>query len=229
MFIHLDTISPVELKTIETPKGRFYITPQGNKYPSITTILGAGEKPWLNQWRASMGAEKADKEMKRAAERGSAVHTMIEKFLDNDPRPTAGQKFEHIPDFNMLRVQLRKVNNILTQETALWSDTLRCAGRVDCVGEYKGKLSIIDFKTSTNDKKSTMIEDYYLQTTAYALMFQERYGIQIDDIVILMSVERGAVPLVFQQPIEPYIEPLLQRISQYHAKSHPHSPMSFTQ
>jgi CRISPR/Cas system-associated exonuclease Cas4 (RecB family) len=216
VFIHLDTINPVELKTIEGPKGRFYITPEGNKYPSITTILGAGEKPWLNDWRSSMGFEKADKEMKRAAERGTAVHSMIEKFLDNDPAPSAGHKIEHIPDFNMLRVHLRKVNNILTQESALWSDTLRCAGRVDCIGEYKGKLAIIDFKTSTNDKKGSMIEDYYLQTTAYALMFQERYGIQIDDLVILMSVEKGAVPLVFQRPIEPYIEPLLHRINTWH-------------
>lgn len=218
MFTHLKTINPVELKTVEGPKGRFYITPEGNKYPSITTILGAGDKPWLQEWRAGMGFEKADKEMKRAADRGTAVHAMVEKHLDNDPTPTAGHSHEHIPDFNMLRIPLRKVNNILTQESALWSDVMRCAGRVDCVGEYKGKLAIIDFKTSTNNKNEAMVQDYYLQTTAYALMFQERYGIQIDDLVILMSVERGAVPLVFQQPIEPYIEPLLNRINTYHTK-----------
>jgi genome maintenance exonuclease 1 len=164
----------------------------------------------------SMGFEKADKEMKRAADRGTAVHSMVEKHLDNDPTPTAGHNHEHIPGFNQLRLPLRKVDNILTQESALWSDTLRCAGRVDCVGEYKGKLAIIDFKTSTNNKTEAMVQDYYLQTTAYALMFQERYGIQIDHLVILMSVERGAVPLVFQQPIEPYIEPLLLRINTYH-------------
>lgn len=216
MFTHLDTIAPVELKTVEGPKGRFYITPEGNKYPSITTILGAGEKAWLQEWRASMGFDRADKEMKRAADRGTAVHAMIEKYLDNDPAPTAGHKIEHIPDFNQLRTQLKKVNNILTQESALWSDVLKCAGRVDCIGEYKGKLAIIDFKTSTNNKGSAMIQDYFLQTTAYALMFQERYDIQIDDVVILMSVEKGAVPLVFQQPIEPYIEPLIQRINMYH-------------
>lgn len=216
MFVHLDAIAPIDLKTVEGPKGRFYLTPEGNKYPSITTVLGAGEKAWPKEWRESMGIERADKEMKRAAERGTAVHAMIEKFLDNDPKPTEGHKIEHIPDFNMLRVQLRKINNIYTQESALWSDTMRVAGRVDCIGEYNGKLSIIDFKTSTNNKSHEMIGDYYLQTTAYALMFQERYGIQIDNIVILMSVERGAVPLVFQQPVDPYIEPLLHRINTYH-------------
>lgn len=218
MFTHLDTINPVELKTIEGPKGRFYVTPEGNKYPSITTILGAGDKTWLNEWRASMGVDRADKETKRAAERGTAVHAMVEKYLDNDPNPTAGHKLEHIPDFKMLRLQLNKVNNILTQESALWSDTMRVAGRVDCVGEYKGRLAIIDFKTSTNNKSLSMIDDYFLQTTAYALMFEERYGIQINDVAILMSVEKGAVPLVFEKPIEPYIEPLLKRINSYHTK-----------
>lgn len=216
MFTHLDTITPVELKTIEGPKGRFYVTPEGNKYPSITTILGSGDKPWLNDWRQSLGFEKADKEMKRAADRGTAVHLMVERFLDNEENPTRGMQIDHITEFNTLRLHLKKINNIVTQESALWSDLLRCAGRVDCIGEYQGKLSIIDFKTSTTSKNMDMIQNYWLQTTAYAIMFQERYGIQIDQAVIIMSVERGAVPLVFKQPIEQYIEPLLVTINNYH-------------
>lgn len=219
MFNHLATISPVELKTIEGPKGRFYVTPEGAKYPSITTILGAGgNKEWLQEWRNSLGFEKADKETKRAADRGTAIHAMAEKFLNNDPAPTAGQSSDHIPGFMSMRLHLKKINNILTQESALWSDTMKIAGRVDAVGEYKGKLAIIDFKTSTNNKSEHMIKDYYLQTTAYALMFQERYDIQIDDIVIIMSVEKGAVPLIFTAKVEDYIEPLLQRINTYTTK-----------
>lgn len=218
MYVHLNNVNPVELKTIEGPKGRFYVTPEGNKYPSITTILGSEEKPWLTDWRNSLGADRADKEMKRAAERGTAIHAMIENLLNNDPKPTAGHKPEHVVGFNQLRLPLRKVNNIITQETPLWSDVMRVAGRVDCIGEYDGKLSIIDFKTSTNDKSSDKIGDYYLQTTAYALMCEERYGIKIDNIVILMSSEKGAVPLIFKQPVEPYVRPLLERINTYHRK-----------
>lgn len=218
MFTHLDTITPVELKTIEGPKGRFYVTPEGNKYPSITTILGSGDKPWLNDWRQSLGFEKADKEMKRAADRGTAVHLMVERFLNNEDKPTRGMQTDHITEFNTLRLHLKKINNIVTQESALWSDMLRTAGRVDCIGEYQGKLSIIDFKTSTTSKNMGMIQSYWLQTTAYAIMFQERYGIQIDQAVIIMSVERGAVPLVFKQPIDQYIEPLLVTINNYHVK-----------
>lgn len=218
MFIHTNTIQPVDLKTIESSKGRLYVTPEGNKYPSITTVLGAGEKPWLKDWRNMLGEAKADKEMKRAADRGTAVHLMIERFLNNEEEPTRDQRLEHISEFNSLRLHLKKVNNILTQETALWSDTLKLAGRVDCVGEYQGVLSIIDFKTSTNDKKDTMIQDYFLQTAAYAVMFQERYDIQIDQVVIIMSVEKGVMPLIFKQPVEPYIEPLLHRINKYHTE-----------
>jgi genome maintenance exonuclease 1 len=216
MFTHLNTIQPVTLKTIESPKGRFYITPEGNKYPSITTILGAEEKPYLKSWRASLGEVRADKETKRAADRGTAVHLMIERFLNNDPNPTKGQLLEHIGEFNTLRLHLKRINNIITQESALWSDTLKIAGRVDCVGEFKGKLSVIDFKTSTNNKSESMIQDYWLQTTAYALMVHERYDVQIDNVVIIMSVERGMVPLIFKKQVDEYIEPLIKRINTYH-------------
>lgn len=216
MFIHLNEIQPIELKTIEGSKGRHYITPEGAQYPSITTILGSEEKPYLKSWRNSLGEVKANKEMARAADRGSAVHLMVERFLNNDPNPTLGQHLDHIGEFNSLRLHLKKINNISTQETALWSDTLHIAGRVDCVAEFQGKLSIIDFKTSTNNKTESMVFDYWLQTAFYALAYQERYGVQIDDLVIIMSVERGAVPLIFKQKIDDYIEPLLNRIHKYH-------------
>jgi len=163
-----------------------------------------------------MGEEAADAEMRRAATRGTAVHDMAEKYLKNKPDPTEGHVKEHIADFMQMRVKLNQVSNILTQETPLWSDVLRVAGRVDCVADYKKRRCIVDFKTSTNSKSEQMIKDYFLQTTAYALMFHERYNIQIDEVTIIMSVEKGAVPLVFTDTIESYIEPLLVRINKYH-------------
>lgn len=217
MFTHLNTITPIELKTIEISKRRHYITPEGNKYPSITTLLGAEEKPYLKDWRSRLGEVKADKETKRAADRGTAVHLMIERFLNNDPNPTFGQQLEHIGEFNSLRLYLKNINNIVTQESALWSDEMKIAGRIDCCSDYDGKVSVVDFKTSTGDKRKSMINDYWLQTTAYALMMHERYNIKIDNIVILMSVERGAVPLIFKSQVEVHIEPLIKRISEYRA------------
>ncbi len=217
MFKHSD-LTPLQLETIEGPKGRFYITPDGNKYPSITTVLSAQDKPWLTDWRNSLGEKKADKEMKRTASRGTAVHGMIEGFLKNDSNPTEGHNFEHIAEFNSVKLMLRKIDMILLQEAALYSDTMKIAGRVDCVGIYNKIPSIIDFKTSTTDKNESMIQDYLLQTTGYALMFHELYDIQIDQVVIIMSVERGAVPLVFKRPIHDYIAPLCGRINNYYAR-----------
>lgn len=216
MFVHLNTVEPLPLKSVDGPKGRFYTTPAGNKYPSITTILSHGEKPWLTDWRNSLGPVKADKEMRRAAERGTAVHLMLERRLQNDSNPTRDQHVDHIAEFNSLKFHVKKVNNILLQEAALYSDVLKVAGRVDCIAEYDGKLAIIDFKTSNRDKNRNMIQDYFLQTTAYALMVGEMYDIHIEDIVILMSVERGAVPLMFKGKVDDYIQPLVERINKYY-------------
>lgn len=218
MFTHINKIEPVDLKVIEGPKGRFYVTPNGDKYPSITTLLSAAEKPWLAEWRNSLGEKKANKEMKRAADRGTAVHLMIERYLNNEDNPTEGQRNEHISEFNSVRLKLKKINNILLQEAALYSDTLKVAGRVDCIAEYDGILSVIDFKTSTNDKNESMIQDYFLQTTAYSIMLEEMYGIQANQVVIIMSTERGIVPLVFKKPIDDYIQPLCERVHQYYSK-----------
>jgi ATP-dependent exoDNAse (exonuclease V) beta subunit len=215
MFTHLTTIQPLELKTTEGNQGRFYHVADDVKYPSITTILGAGEKPHLASWRESLGVEKADKETKRCSDRGTAVHLMIERFLQNDPDPTQGCDFAHANEFRSVKMMLRNIDNILLQEGALYSDILKTAGRVDCIAEYKGKLAIIDFKTSTNTKNTHMIQDYYLQTTAYAWMLEELYDIHVEDIVIIMSVENG-LPMVFKEKTEHFIQPLCERINTYY-------------
>jgi CRISPR/Cas system-associated exonuclease Cas4 (RecB family) len=215
-YTHVDLVELFDISSSTTSKGRYYTTPQGCVYPSITTILGSGPKPWLESWRASLGPTNADKVAKKAADRGTAVHSMAEQVLNNNVNPTKGFDSEHIAVFNKLRIPLKKINNIIAQETTLWSDQLQVAGRVDCIAEYNGKLSIIDFKTSTSDKKSDQIRDYYLQATGYALMFLEMYGISIDNIVIIIAVEGGIVPLIFEQSIDDYVLPLIERINKFH-------------
>ena len=219
MFIHTDHVNIPEAKDTTLSSGkRFYVTPEGNKYPSITTILGAKEKPWLKEWQSMLGTDKAAKETKRCADRGTAIHEMAERYLNNEDYPamTKGYDVKHIAGFNQLRTRLNHVDEIRGQELALFSDDLKVAGRVDCVGKYDGVLSIIDFKTSNNNKDRGMIEDYFLQCTAYALMWYELTGERIDNAVILMSVEKGMVPLIFQEDINKYVEPLVERVVQYH-------------
>lgn len=216
MFTHTNTVEPLHIESVDGPIGRYYTTPEGFKYPSITTMLGYGDKPWLMDWRESLGSQQADAEMKRAATRGTAVHLMLENHLLNNPDPTKGHVVDHIAEFNSLKQYVKKINNIVLQEAALYSDVLKIAGRVDCIAEVNGVLSIIDFKTSTNNKTEQMVQDYYLQTTFYALAFLECYGIEIEDIVIFMSVEKAAVPLVFKTKVQYHVAQLVKRINKYY-------------
>lgn len=221
MFVHLPLpVLPVlDVQQSATGK-RFYVTPTGNKYPSITTLLGEKEKPQLTNWRNMLGPQKADKETKRCADRGTAIHEMVEKYLNNQQYPefTYDYKQEYVSGFNQLRMRLNKINNIRVQEAALYSNVLKVAGRVDCIGEYEGVLSVIDFKTATKNKERDMIEDYFLQTTAYAIMWHELTNEPIEDIVILIATEKGLAPLVFKEKIDKYVKPLLKRINEYYRK-----------
>lgn len=220
MFTHVG--SPVELPTLKAVTSsngkRVYTTPSGD-YPSITTMLGHKEKPWLEDWKNMLGKDKAAKETKRCADRGTAVHELAEKYLNNDQGFTKGYDQLHVRGFNQLKFKLNNINNIRLQEAALYSDVLQIAGRVDCIGEYNGVLSVIDFKTSNNNKDREMIEDYFLQCTAYAIMWHEMTGEAIENVTILMSVEKGMVPLVFQDSIDKYVAPLLKRIDQYYKET----------
>jgi len=194
---------------------RYYTTPTGKKYPSITTILSSKPKPYLEAWRQSLGVAKADKETKRCADRGTVVHLLAEKYLNNEENFTKGEKVENVRLFNQIKLRLNKINNIRAQEVPLYSDRLEIAGRVDCVGEYDGTLSIIDFKTSNNNKTADMIEDYFIQCTAYAIMYHELFGEAIEDIVVIIAVEKGMMPMVYRRKIDDYIAPLLERINTF--------------
>ncbi len=220
MFTHIDIPEIPKIIQKNKPNGlRYYETPEGNEYPSVTTILDAKEKPHLDHWRAMLGEDKASKETKRCADRGTAVHEMAEKYLNNVEKPTKGYKPTHVDNFHKLRFGLNKIDNIRAQEVGLYSDMLKFAGTVDCVAEYDGTLSIIDFKTSTNNKTYDMVHDYFKQCTAYAIGWFERTGEPIEDIVIMIAVENGLVPAVFKEKIENWIPALLEDIDKFNSKN----------
>ena len=216
MFTHVESPPIVELDAKIVNGQRWYTTPEGKKYASVTTVLGAKEKPWLENWKNMLGPQKAAAETKRCADRGTALHLLAERYLNNDPDPVKGEPQLAKKLFNQLKFRLNKIDNIRAQEVPLYSDSLRLAGRVDCVAEYDGVLSIIDFKTSNNNKDEEMVEDYFLQCTAYALMYEERFDVFIDDIVVLIAVERGMMPLLFKRKIDDYVEPLVERINTFY-------------
>jgi len=208
--------TPKELKDLKSetfPDGkRYYTLDDGTKLPSVTTVLGAQKKDTIMAWRKRVGEAEANRISKAATGRGTNVHTLCERYLNNeslgDIMPDAKEMFKSIKPL------LNRINNIHYQEQALWSKQLGMAGRVDCIGEFDGVLSVIDFKTSKKIKSKVEIEDYFWQTSAYALMYEELIGAPINNLVIIMAVQ-DEQPLLFQEKTEQHIDGLVKAIQFY--------------
>ena len=184
-----------ELATETIDRKRYYVTPDGNKYPSITTVLSTRNKKGLFEWRKRVGEDVANHISRTSASRGTKVHQMCEDYLNNN-FDIEKHKKNFLPYclFQQLSTNvLCKIDNIRAQEVGLYSDKYKLAGRVDCIAEYDGVLSVIDFKTSTRERKEEYNENYYIQTSAYAEMFEERTGTPINQIVVLVVTEDGVV------------------------------------
>lgn len=202
-----------EMNTEMIDGKRFYVTPKG-KYPSITTVLSILSRDAIKAWRARVGEEEANKISTRASRRGTNVHQMCEDYLNNELEI---KKF--LPNdretFNSLRPILDKsVDNIYAQEVPLWSEYLGVAGRVDCIAEWNGKIAVIDFKTSKKLKKKEYISNYFQQCAAYAVMWEERTGIPINKIVVVIAVD-GEEPQVFEEKRDNYIYECVETIARY--------------
>lgn len=173
-----------------TEQGRRYFTPTGEAYPSVTTVLGILSRASIAAWRKRVGEEEANRISSQAARRGTAVHKICENYLDNKEDWKADQQPANLFMFNTIRPVLdRKINNIWFQEAFLYSDELETAGQVDCIAEYDGKLSIIDFKTSRKLKQVEHIQNYFMQVSFYAKAFEERTGVNVDQGVVLIGVD----------------------------------------
>jgi len=182
------------LKTKTVDKKRFYVTPEGNEYPSITTVLSPRNKEGLMKWRKKVGEKVANHICNKAATRGTKVHKMCEDYLNGEDMTHHKKDFLPYCLFNELKDKtFDNINEVIAQEAVLFSDKYRVAGRTDLIAEYKGELSIVDFKTSTNERKDSYNENYYIQTSAYAEMFEELTGKPINQIVILVVTENGTV------------------------------------
>ena len=202
-----------DLQSTTFPDGkRYYQLPDGTRLPSVTTVIGAKGKEAIMKWRKRVGEEEANKISRKASSRGTNVHTLCERYLNNEP---VG---EIMPDakamFLPLKPILNRINNIHYQECALWSVNLGMAGRVDCIGEFDGVLSVIDFKTSKRIKKKEDIDSYFAQCVAYACMYEELIGTGIDQIVIIMAVDNEE-PLVFIEKTADHLNTLLEYIKFY--------------
>lgn len=210
-----------DLSTIELNEKRHYVIPTGTlklqTYPSITTVLGHGKQFALENWRKRVGKIEADRVSRVACSRGESLHSLMERYLRNDEviidertMPDALAMFRAIvPCIN------RHVGRIFLQERPLYSTHLRVAGRTDLIAEWNGRLSVIDFKSSSRIKTRSDIKNYFMQEAAYAIMFEERTGIPIDRLVTLMAVDGQSEALVFVENRDDWTDGLLKAIHIY--------------
>ena len=202
-----------DLVTDTTAERRLYLAPDGSKFPSVTTVLGILSEDAIRAWRARVGEDVANKIGHRASNRGSAVHSIIEGYLKNedtkDYLPHVKQSLQ-----NLRPILDRSIGRIFGLETALFSRHLGLAGRCDCIAEWNGVPSIIDFKTSRRIKKKENISGYFAQASAYAIMFEERTGMAIPNIVIVMDVD-DEHPLIFEEHRDNFVDLLLDTKAEY--------------
>lgn len=204
MFNHVDhgfTLEELEADTTEN--GRFYTTPSGQILPSITTVLSVKNKSGLDAWRKRVGEEEANRVMNQAALRGTAVHQLAEDYVNNESDWKKGAMPANLFTFNTIKPLLDKhLNNVWIQEAPLYSERLSVAGRVDCIAEWDGVLSIIDYKTSKRPKKREYVESYFIQEAAYAAMFLERTGVPIKQIVTVIAVDDNEPQVYIEKAID---------------------------
>ena len=196
---------------------RYYVTPTGEKYPSVTSVTGLLNKESIKKWRKKVGEEKANKISTQAARHGTSAHQLFEDYIRNDnfeekfkgAMPTTQQAFIS------LEKELNQIGVVHGLESPLYSHNLQLAGRVDCIAEWDGKLSVIDFKTSAKPKQEKWIQNYFIQETAYAKMFEELTGETIHAIITMIAVSDGSSQLFVEQPSDRYVDQLQELRSQY--------------
>ena len=221
MFERVTGIVPLEMDTEMVEGKRYYLTPSGEKYASITTVISnnAKKQAALAKWRKSVGEKKAAGITQRSTRRGTRYHKLVEDYLDNKKLNILDVENKEQPlpwlMFHSSVKSIDNINRIYLQEAALYSNVLRIAGRVDCIAEYEGKLSIIDFKTSARPKKEYLLYDYYVQETAYACCFKEMYGLDVEQLVTIVACENGDTQVKIVPPRKEYLTTLQDYLKEY--------------
>jgi len=185
------------LERVDLEIGRHYLDSNQKPVPSVTTVLSgtSKSKDGLIQWRNRVGEEEAERIIKQSTDIGTAVHEAIENYLNGKPWNNFEETHDQLLAKNIsdkfIKDGLNGITEIWGLEVGLLLDDLY-AGTADCVGEYEGVPTLIDFKTAKKIKKREWIEDYFLQGCAYANAHNVMFGTKIEQIVILM-VDRNAI------------------------------------
>ena len=216
MFTHSDVpFVPVERETIDGVRYyKVFGTEELVRMPSITSVISWRNRDKFKKWRAKVGEEVANNITRKATHRGTDAHTLIEEYLNNSETFSDVLPLSQFL-FKQSKPTLDKIDNILCQETALYSTELGIAGSVDCIAEFDDELAVIDFKTSAKPKPREWIEDYFVQCAAYACMLYEMKGIMVKKFVIIMTCEDGSVEVYEERDKKKYINLLSEYIREF--------------
>ena len=217
-FKHVDIIEPIEMPAKIVEGKRVYLTPDGDKFPSVTTVISNNAKKMagIAKWRERVGIEEANRISARSTKRGTTYHSIVEDYFNNCLDINEYKKSPlPVVMFHQTVQTLNRINNIYLQEAALYSKHLELAGRVDCIAEFDGELSIIDFKTSATPKREEYLYDYFVQETAYACMLQELYDVSVKKIVTIVACENGETQVKVLPPKKEYFITLMGYIHEY--------------
>ena len=184
MFKHIGPAVPIkELQTRTMDSGRFYKIDSA-WLPSVTTVVSNATKDGILKWQQRVGFAEAEKVRRASAWRGTQYHNLVEHYLNNELEKI--EESEGLPTylFRSARETLDRINNIHAIEAPLFSRNLFLAGRVDAIAEFDRELAIIDFKTTKNLKKEEDLDKLFVQEAAYAYMYYEQTGVEVDKLVI---------------------------------------------
>lgn len=224
MFLHRELPYSKYIWNRTTRDGhRYYTDSVGNYLPSITSVLSEWKSEWLDEWKKNVGVDYATRISRVAAATGTQLHKACENYLNNiDPFVPDDEVKVFMPQvkhrFNQFKTCLDRIDNIYCQEHMMGSVRLGVSGTVDCIADFDGVLSIIDFKTSKRLKHRDDIINYFLQKTAYAIMFYDMYGIEVKQLVTLISVEGVSEPQVFITGVSKHYGELKEAIIEYNRK-----------
>lgn len=209
-----------KLNRVDSESGpRLYKNPDGNSYPSVTSVIGhQSDTSGLDAWRKRVGEKEADRVTNRSARRGTAVHSLCEKLILNQTIDYRKEMPINSFMFQQIKKHLvKRVDNILGCESMLYSDKLMTAGTADLIAEWDKKKAIIDFKTSAKSKKLEWIDNYFIQTAFYGYMFWERTGIICPKLVVIIALEEESEAQVYEDNINNWIDKAFDVSRKFHA------------
>jgi len=208
-------LKEIKLESVQKHGCRFYTTPDGNEYPSVTSVTRLHSMDAIKKWRERVGEEEANRISLEASTKGTAFHSLMEKTLLESVQtdPTIIKGFEKVYPKICSEI-VPHISDIQCIEYALYSDALRVAGRVDLVARYYGKLAICDWKTTKKFKGMKYTEGYWMQTAAYAVMMKEIYNVDIEKLVLFFNYNDEKT-YVLTQDVDKWVEEFAKLRAKY--------------